>query len=188
MVVAVLLAIDAIALLESGEFSNPTPLALAGAAISIVCKELLYHWTIRVGRRAQSAVVIANAWHHRSDALSSVAVFIGIGAALFDPELRILDPIVTLVVALFILRVAWQVIWGSFKEFTDAAPPAEITERLYRMVREVPGVVDAHALKVRSAGGLYLVQVHVDVDGTLSVTEGHEIADTVGRNAQKHRR
>ena len=159
--------------------SHPNLLAVAGAAISIVVKEALYHYTVIVGRRIRSPAVMANAWHHRSDALSSIAVVLGVSAALIRPSWHILDAVAALLVSFFIARVGVQVGWAALREIVDTAPSAEVVERIAEHIRGVEGVRGAHDVRVRSVGGLYHVQVHVLVAGNLTVREGHRIADRV---------
>ncbi len=177
--VAVFLAVDAGGSLMSGEIAAPGPLALLGAGVSILAKEALYHLTVRAGRRARSTVVMANAWHHRSDAMSSVAVFVGVGAAQIDPAWRVFDAWAAILVALFILRVAVGVLGTAVKEFTDTAPPVDVVSHMERTARSVRGVLDLHDLKVRTTGGLYLIEIHIEVDGALTVADGHAIAEKV---------
>lgn len=161
------------------EAGHPTWPALAGAAVSMVVKEALFRYTIRAGRAIRSPVVVANAWHHRSDALSSVAVFVGVGLALLVPEWHFLDSVAALLVAVLVLKVGLEVVWDALREMTDAAPPVEVLERMASTVEAVDGVIQHHALKVRSAGGLHLVQVHVVVPADLTVFAGHDIAEAV---------
>jgi cation diffusion facilitator family transporter len=177
--VAVLLAVDAAGNLATGKLSNPTPLALVAAALSVVTKEVLYQITVRAGRRARSTVVVANAWHHRTDAMSSVAVLVGVGAAQLDPAWRVFDAGAAILVAAFILRVAGGILATAVREFTDTAPPTTVIDRMGRIACGVEGVQDVHDLKVRTSGGQYLVQVHITVDGTLSVASGHDIGTRV---------
>jgi cation diffusion facilitator family transporter len=177
--VAVLLAVDAAENLATGELSNPTPLALAAAALSVVTKEALYQITVRVGRRARSTAVVANAWHHRTDAMSSVAVLAGVGAAQLDPAWRVFDAGAAILVAAFILRVAGGILATAVREFTDTAPPSTVIDQMGRIACDVEGVQDVHDLKVRTSGGQYLVQVHITVDGTLTVACGHDIGNRV---------
>jgi cation diffusion facilitator family transporter len=177
--VAVYLAIDAGGSMMAGELSSPTPIALVGAGLSIVAKEVLYQLTVRAGRRARSTVVIANAWHHRSDAMSSVAVFIGAGAAQIDPAWRVFDSAAAILVALFVLRVAVGILATAVKEFTDTAPPGHVVHQMEAVAGAVNGVLDVHDVKVRTTGGLYLMQLHIAVDGSLTVVEGHNIAKQV---------
>ena len=158
---------------------HPTRLALMGAAVSIAVKEALYHYTVRVGRRIKSQLIVANAWHHRSDSLSSIAVFIGVTGALIRPSWHILDSFAALVVSLFIARVGFQILGKTLREFTDSAPPAEVIDRISTCIRNVEGVLDTHDLRIRSAAGLYQMETHIVVDGRLTVSEGHRIAKAV---------
>jgi cation diffusion facilitator family transporter len=158
---------------------HPTPLALAGAAISIILKEALYHYTVYVGRRIGSPAIIANAWHHRSDALSSVAVLLGVAAAQINPDWHVLDALAALVVSFFVIKVGLDVLKGSLKEFTDTAPEPEVIERIVRCAEAVGGVMEAHDVRARTSGGLVQMEIHIVVDGDLSVTKGHGIAKEV---------
>ncbi len=172
---------DAVDALWTRTASQPTWLALVGAALSIAIKEALYHWTSRVGRAIRSPVVVANAWHHRSDALSSVAVLLGTGVAVLWPGLHFLDACAALLVSFLILRVGLKVLWRALNEMTDAAPDPEVIRALGDSVARVDGVAEHHDLRVRSAGGLHHVQVHVVVDASLTVGEGHAIAEATER-------
>ncbi len=157
----------------------PTGLALVGAGVSIALKEVLYHYTIHAGRRIKSRLVVANAWHHRSDALSSVAVLLGVAGTLINPSWHILDSFAALLVSFFIVKVGVDVLRGSLREFTDTAPPPEILDKIRDCARSVDGVFDMHDLRVRTSGGLYQMETHIVVDGRLTVAEGHRIAKVV---------
>jgi cation diffusion facilitator family transporter len=158
---------------------HPTALALAGAIVSIAVKEALYHYTVYTGRRIKSQLVLANAWHHRSDALSSVAVLIGVGGSLINPSWYLLDAFAALVVSFFIIKVGLEILAKTVREFTDTAPPIEILDKISTCTLNVEGVVDSHDLRVRTSGGLYQVEIHIVVDGQLSVAQGHRIAKAV---------
>ena len=159
--------------------SHPTWLAVGVAALSIIVKEVLYRYTVLVGRRIKSPVVMANAWHHRSDALSSVAVLLGVGAARIHPGWHMLDAYAALIVSLLILKVGVEIIWRSVQELTDTAPPSDTLDKIGRCIRGVDGVLGHHDLKVRTSGGLYQMEAHIVVDGSLTVIEGHGIAKSV---------
>ena len=174
--VAVGLGFDAGSNIVAGEVSHPGPLALAGAMLSILVKEALYHYTIRVGRRIRSPAVVANAWHHRSDAFSSVAVVLGVGAAIVKPEWGILDAFAALLVSVFILRVGLQILIDAIRELADTAPEPAVIEKLDVAAKGVEGVLDTPDHKVRSIGGVFHVQIHVEVPRTLTVVEGHDLA------------
>ena len=158
---------------------HPTNLALIGAAISVVSKEGLYHYTVSTGRRIRSRLIVANAWHHRSDALSSVAVLLGVAGARIRPSWHILDSFAALLVSFFIVKVGLNILQESLREFTDRAPPPDILKRIQDHIMGVEGVLDVHDLRVRTSGGLYQAEVHVVVDGHLTVKEGHRIARAV---------
>lgn len=158
---------------------HPTGLALFGAGVSIVLKEVLYHYTLRTGRRIRSPLIIANAWHHRSDALSSVAVLIGVAGTQINPSWHILDAFAALLVTFFIVKVGLEILRDALREFTDTAPKAEVIRKIKQCALSVNGVVDAHDLKVRTSAGLYQMEIHVVVDGQLTVLEGHKIAKDV---------
>ena len=159
--------------------AHPTRLALGIAGLSIVVKEALYQYTARIGRRIKSPVILANAWHHRSDALSSVAVFLGVGAATIRPDWHVLDAYAALIVSLLILKVGVDILQRSMRELTDTAPRPEVLAEIRRCIRGVDGVLGHHDLKVRSSGGLYQMEAHIVVDGSLTVMEGHKIAEEV---------
>ncbi len=160
---------------------HPTTLALVGAAISVAFKEALYHYTVRTGRRIKSQLIVANAWHQRSDALSSVAVLLGVAGTLIRPSWHILDSFAALLVSFFIVKVGLEILRNSLREFTDTAPKPEVLSEIRRHIRGVEGVLDMHDLRVRTSGGLYQTDVHIDVDRDLTVKEGHRIARAVER-------
>ncbi len=158
---------------------HPTGLALIGAAVSIALKEGLYHYTVHTGRRIKSQLVVANAWHHRSDALSSVAVLLGVVGARLKPTWHVLDSFAALLVSFFIVKVALEILRTTLREFTDTAPQPEILNKIANCIRSVEGVIDMHDLRVRTSGGLYQMETHIVVDGQVTVTEGHRIAKAV---------
>jgi len=158
---------------------HPTWLALVGAGVSVALKEALYHYTIRIGRRIKSSAIVANAWHQRSDALSSVAVLLGVAGARINPSWHILDSYAALCVSFFIIKVGLEILWGAFREFTDTAPQPEILSKIRQCTLSVDGVIDMHDLRVRTSGGLHQMELHIVVDGRLTVTEGHRIAKAV---------
>jgi cation diffusion facilitator family transporter len=160
---------------------HPTTLALIGAAISVAFKEALYHFTVRTGRRIKSQLIVANAWHQRSDALSSVAVLLGVAGSLIRPSWHVLDAFAALLVSFFIVKVGLDILRKSLREFTDTAPPPEILNEIGRHICGVEGVLDMHDLRVRTSGGLYQTDVHIAVDCDLTVKEGHRIARAVER-------
>ena len=159
---------------------GPAPAALAFALITIVAKEGLYQYTVRVARRIQSPLLQANAWHHRSDAISSVVVLFGIGGALAGWPW--LDAVAALVVAVFILHMAWRLMFNSAAELIDTALEPEQVDKIRAAIVAVPGVKSAHMLRTRKLGGEAAADVHVQVAPRISVSEGHQIADEVYRS------
>jgi cation diffusion facilitator family transporter len=159
---------------------RPHVVALVAAAVSIIAKEWLYRWTVTIGRRLNCSTVIANAWHHRSDALSSVGTLAGIGGAIALGEgWTLLDPIASIVVSFFILRVALQISRGSLNEMLESALPPEDKTRLLDLARSVDGVSDPHRLRTRRVGSTIAAELHVRVAADLSVREGHHLATEV---------
>jgi len=158
---------------------KPTWLTVAIAALAIVIKEILYQYTLRVGRLIKSTVVTANAWHHRSDALSSVAVLIGVAGAQIRPGWHILDSYAALVVTILILKIGLEIIFEAAREFTDTSPGPNVLDKVKECALNVSGVFEVHDLKVRTSGGLMQMEIHITVDGKQTVNEGHRIAKEV---------
>jgi cation diffusion facilitator family transporter len=159
--------------------TGPAPAALIFATLTLVAKEGLYHYTVRAARRIQSPLLQANAWHHRTDAISSVVVFIGIGGAVAGWPW--LDALAALAVALFILSMAWRLMFRSAAELIDTALEPEQVEVIHKAISGVPGVKDAHMLRTRKLGNEAAADVHIQVAPRISVSEGHQIADEVYR-------
>ena len=176
---AVYLGIEAALNIHRHTEHHPTGIALIGAGVSIALKEALYRYTVLIGQRLKSQLIVANAWHHRSDALSSVAVLLGVAGTLIRPSWHILDALAALIVSFFIIKVGIEILGKTLREFTDTAPRPEIIEKLMQLSRTVEGVMDAHDLRVRTSGGFYQAEIHIVVDGRLTVVEGHRIAKTV---------
>lgn len=203
MVIGLILAVTGVLLLLKGiqsvisslrgnELPEPTWVALGVAIASIVAKEVLYHYTVRVGKQVNSDAVVANAWHHRSDSISSIGTLIGIGGAMFlGVKWRILDPLAAVVVSFFIIKAAWQIMKPSVNELLeqslDPATIASITE----LTLAVPGVRSLHHLRTRKIGNAIVIDVHVKMDGNQSLAKAHNIAteiehrlkDRFGQNA-----
>jgi cation diffusion facilitator family transporter len=180
-VVGLGLGYNALSTLQAAEPGAPHLVAFVAALVSLVSKELLYHWTVYVGRRAKSSAAIANAWHHRSDALSSVPAVLAVGGAMLLPAWSMLDRIGAIVVSLFILHAAWRIVRPALAELVDAGASAKVRARIDALARGVPGVQDVHALRTRYLGGRLQVDLHVLVDPQLTVREGHRIAHAVGK-------
>lgn len=175
--VAIFIGVSAVSTIYYHLDRRPTWVAIAAAAVSIAVKEALYQYTVIVGRQIMSKAVIANAWHHRSDALSSVAVLIGVTGAQIRPAWHILDSYAALIVSFFIAKVGVDVFGGALSEFADTAPRGEVVDRIKECFCAVKGVRGIHDLKVRATSGILEIQVHLEVDKALSIDEGHLIID-----------
>lgn len=152
----------------------PGSIALIAAALSVVAKEALYHWTVARGRALQSQAVVANAWHHRSDALSSIGTLVGIGGAiLLGDRWRVLDPLAAVVVSFFIVKVAIQLFVPSMKELLEKSLPADEERFIVETILQQPGVSDPHNLRTRHIGNYSAIEVHFRMDGSTSLNEAH---------------
>ncbi len=156
---------------------HPGSLALVVAFFSVLIKEGLYHYTMVAGRRIGSKMIQANAWHHRSDAISSIVVVIGIGGTIAG--LPYLDTMAAVIVGVMIARVGWELGWPAFEELMDVGLGQEGLDKVKEIIHSVDGVEAIHMLRTRSIGGEIIVDVHVLVAPWLSVTEGHMISQTV---------
>ena len=162
--------------LEGGELEAPGRIALWAAVISIIVKELLYQWTSRVGKLVDSQAMVANAWHHRSDALSSVGSAVGIGGAiLLGGKWTILDPLVGAVISIVIIVVAVQMAVPAINELTEASLPDNVENRIMDIIRAVSGVENVHDLRTRRSGPEIIIDVHIVVDPEMTVAAAHDI-------------
>lgn len=170
---------DAAGRIQSHSLEAPATITLWVALGSMIIKEFLYQYTVRVGRQIGSKIIVANAWHHRSDAIASFAALIGIAGAIMGWP--IFDPIAAIGVAFFVGKVGVEIAIDSLKELTDASTAIdnEIHDAIQRLINEHPEVQSAHLVKARKMGPDIMVDVHVVVDPFLSVSEGHQIADEV---------
>jgi cation diffusion facilitator family transporter len=164
-------------LLDPALLLHPKPIALAVALASILANEWLFFYTLRIARRIRSQLLRANAWHHRTDSLSSVVVLIGVGGTLLG--LEYLDAFASVVVALMIAKIGWEQAWQAIQELIDQALEPEQVSKIRATIAEVEGVRDMHMLRTRRMGSDALVDVHVQVDPRLSVSEGHQIGEYV---------
>lgn len=175
---AIGIAFDAVQrLLEPATLLQPSVWALIIAGVSVLAKEGLYRYTLRAARRLRSNMLRGNAWDHRSDAISSVIVVVGVAGTLIG--LPSLDALAAIGVALMIIKIGWDLIWQSLRELIDTALDAEVVESIRQQILQVGGVRHVHMLRTRKSGGDALVDVHIQVDPTLSVSEGHRIGEKV---------
>ena len=179
LVVGAGIAYNALVSIYEHRVSSPGAFAIVVAAASIVLKEALYWYTMKVGRRIRSMALIGNAWHHRTDALSSVAVLIGVTAAYVNPDWHLADAYAALVVTVFIFRVGGHLTWGALKQVVDTAPDRETLDQLVETALKVKGVEQVHDVRARYSGQQIFVEMHIVVDPDLTVRQGHYIADEV---------
>ena len=174
---------DKIKAVANGEvLPRPGAIALIAAAVSVVVKEALYQWTLRKGKKLDSPSVVANAWHHRSDALSSVGALVGIGLAYFlGEEWRIADPIAAIVVAALIIKVAIDLCRTALAELLEKSLPREVEEEILSIISATPNVHKPHNLRTRRIGSNIAIEVHIRVDGAMTVYDSHEISKDIER-------
>lgn len=156
---------------------HPGWLALVVAAISIFSKEAIYHYTMHYAKKLRSNLLRANAWHSRTDAISSVVVFVGVLGSMAG--LDYLDAIAAIGVALMIAKIGWDLAWHSIRELIDTGLDTERVKKIQDFIQSIDGVVDLHMLRTRRMGADALVDVHIQVRPRLSVSEGHYISETV---------
>lgn len=162
---------------ETERLWQPQVAALYIAAISVLSKEALYWYTVIVARRIKSEMLKANAWHHRSDAVSSVVVVVGVGGTLLGYYW--LDALAAVVVGLMVAKVGWDLGWGAMQELVDSALEEDKVEEIRDIIKDVDGVRSVHMLRTRRQGHEALADVHVQVEPWLSVSEGHMISMAV---------
>lgn len=168
--------------LQGEDIPAPGRMALWAALLSIAAKELLFRYTDAQGRKLDSPALRANAWHHRSDALSSIGAAIGIaGALLLGDRWTVLDPLASIVIGAMLVKVAWDMLGPSFGELTDSSLPAETEQEIIGMIQDIPGICEPHNLRTRRIGRLIAAEVHIRLDGNQSLSEAHEKASEVER-------
>lgn len=164
-------------LMDHENIAIPSMLTLWIAGLSIVSKEVLFQYTMVVARRVKSSMLEANAWHHRSDAISSIVVFVGIAGAMWGYPM--LDSIAAIIVALMICKIGWELGHQSFQELVDTGLEPETLANIEQAIMDVHGVTQLHMLRTRRMGHNALVDVHILVPPRLSVSEGHQISEAV---------
>lgn len=176
-----------IAVLNGEEVTTPTMIALIAAVVSIVAKEACYRFTAAVGRKVNSPAVIANAWHHRSDALSSIGSLIGIGFAMWlGNKWVILDPLMGCAISIVIFVVAIKMALPAMRELLDISLPEETEDEIVKIASSVNGVTDVHNLKTRRNGPSIIIEAHIMVDHRISIIEAHNISSKVEDMLTEH--
>lgn len=166
--------------------AQPGWIALVAALLSIVMKEWAYRFTIKVGREFESSAVITNAWHHRSDALSSIGTAVGIGGAiLLGRQWTVLDPIAALVVSVFILKAALGIMRQSVDELMEKSLPSDLEEEMKRIAESEPEVSGVHNLRTRRIGNVIAIEMHVRMPGGMTLRESHDHATNIERALKK---
>lgn len=166
---------------------QPGIVALLAALFSIMLKEWTYRFTVKVGKEVQSQAVIANAWHHRSDSLSSIGTAIGIGGAIFlGKEWAVLDPIAAVVVSIFIIRTAAMLVSGALNELLEKSLPDEEERQIEEIVHSEPEVSGMHHLCTRRIGNRIAIEMHLRMPGEISLNESHAHATNIERKLRNH--
>ncbi len=176
---ALMISYSVLTTVQSGLYTKPHWMVMVVAIFSIVLKEIIYHSTMRVAKRSNSSALIANAWHHRTDSLSSIPVLIAVAVAVFFPEWSFVDQLGALIVSIFILRVAYTIIKSSISDLIDSGASILERQQIQEICRSVDKVVDFHAVRSRSNGMGLQVDLHILVDENLTVREGHDVAKEV---------
>lgn len=166
--------------LQGETLEAPGMLALWAALLSILVKEILFRITIAKGKALESPAVIANAWHHRSDALSSIGAAVGIGGAiLLGQRWAVLDPLASIVVGGMLVKVAWDLLKVSTGELTDSSLSAETEREIEDIIRSFPQVSEPHNLRTRRIGNRIAIESHVRLDGNMTLDEAHDIVSAI---------
>jgi len=179
MTVAVGIGYQAVVALKSNTFAHPGAIAFLAALVSVFSKEWLYRWTVQIGRKVKSPAVIANAWHHRTDAMSSIPVCVTVVIAMINPSWAYWDSVGAFVVSLFILYTAWGLLMPVFAEFIGEGASQKECKAIEKIVSGISGVRSMHKIRTRKQGSGWYVDLHVQVDPLISVKEGHDIATAV---------
>lgn len=178
---------DIAAVINGAILPKPSIIALIAAVVSILAKELLYRYTVKVGRKIESQTVVANAWHHRSDAFSSIGVLLGIaGAMVFGDRWSVLDSIAAVVVSVFILKVAIDLLKPCLEELLERSLPKEVEEQILEIILSVDGVTSPHHLRTRRIGSNYAIEVHIRMDGNMTLHEAHKVTTTVEQRLKQY--
>lgn len=179
-VVGFSIAWNAISSLHAGTHQHPGLLALGGALLSVIGKELLFRWSVREGHKIQSMAVVANAWHHRSDAISSLPVVVAVAGAQIFPGWNFLDALGALLAAAFILKASYDIIAPALRQMADTGADKNIVQNIRDLALSVEGVRSVHDLRTRYVGSCLAVDLHIVVNPHITVQEGHQIGDAVG--------
>ncbi|MEO0281027.1 MAG: cation diffusion facilitator family transporter [candidate division WOR-3 bacterium] len=158
---------------------QPTSITFIFAFLSIIIKEGLYRYTIFIADKIKSQSIKANAWHHRSDAFSSVATSIGIGLAVFNKSLIIFDPISAIIVTFFIIKVGFDIVKDAYDELTEKSLTSKEEDDILKIINSVDGVLNPHSIQTRRIGNYIAIDIHIEVDKSITVEKAHKITEIV---------
>ncbi|MGA1870372.1 MAG: cation diffusion facilitator family transporter [bacterium] len=179
LITALGIGYQALMSMQDGSIMQPAYIAVIGPFLSIIFKEILYHWTVSTGTRVKSSAVIANAWHHRSDAISSIPALIAVAAAAINPKWAFIDHVGALIVSIFIIKISSDIIYPAFSELSDCGASQIERAKIHSLALNVQGVHSVHAIRTRKFGSGFHVDLHILVDGDMTVRKGHTISEEV---------
>ena len=172
---------------RGADLEAPGQIALWAALLSILLKEILFQYTIRRGKAIESQALVANAWHHRSDAISSIGAALGIGGALLlGDRWTVLDPLAGVFVGVLLIKTTVDLLRGSMNELTEGSLPEQIEKEILDIICATPDVLDPHNLRTRRIGNHIAIEVHVRMPGEMSLQEAHERASLIERHLREH--
>ena len=173
--------------MQGETLESPGMIALIAAVVSIVSKEALYRYTIIHGRKLKSDALVANAWHHRSDGLTSIATTIGIGGAIIlGDKWTILDPLSALLVSIFIVKIAFQLLKPCVDELMEKSLPDEVENEITAIVQSFDGVSDLHNLRTRKMGNICAIEFHIRIDGQTTLAQAHDMVSKIEQRLKEH--
>ena len=176
-----------IAWVNGEQLEAPGMLALWAALLSVVLKEGVYRYSMVKARQLSSQAVEANAWHHRSDALSSIGTATGIGGAIFlGQRWTVLDPIASIIVGAFIVKVSFDLLRNGIGDLTEQSLPDSVEDEILSLVASLPGVVEPHDLRTRRIGNHYAIELHILMDGNITLNKAHDKASEVEELLRQH--
>ncbi|MBR5715866.1 MAG: cation transporter [Bacteroidales bacterium] len=176
-----------VAWFNGAQLLPPGKLALWAALLSVVLKEATFRYSIRKAHELDSQAVEANAWHHRSDALSSIGTAVGIGGAIFlGQRWTVLDPVASIIVGLFIVKVSFDLLRNGIGDLMEQSLPEDVEAEILRLAASVPGVTEPHDLRTRRIGNHYAIELHLLVDGDLPLRDAHDMASQVEELLRSH--
>lgn len=179
VLVALGIGYKALSTVREVHLKQPGWIAIVGVLFSIVLKEILFRWTLRIGEASKSSAVVANAWHHRSDAISSIPALFAVAAAAINPKWAFIDHVGALLVAIIILKVSWDIVAPAFSVLIDRGASRKERDRIRAIAMAIEGVEHVHAVRTRRLGAGFHVDLHVQVNGEMPVSLGHDICGKV---------